>query len=141
MQHYYQFFKKKQINLLLLMLLNVMTFFLTTTISFNTMAQSTDASISGKVVDQNGVAIPGASVVVRNESNGFRAVVSTNKDGLYNLIQLPLGKPYTVTVSFIGYPKQVKSDFALNQGDNIVANFKMQESNTNLDDVVVSANS
>lgn len=141
MQHYYQFFKKKQINLLLLILLNVMTFFLATTISFNTMAQSTDASISGKVVDQNGAAIPGASVVVRNESNGFRAVVSTNKDGLYNLIQLPLGKPYTVTVSFIGYPKQVKSDFALNQGDNIVANFKMQESNTNLDDVVVSANS
>ncbi|WP_029288597.1 TonB-dependent receptor [Pedobacter sp. R20-19] len=118
-----------------------MTFFLATTISFNTMAQSTDASISGKVVNQNGAAIPGASVVVRNESNGFRAVVSTNKDGLYNLIQLPLGKPYTVTVSFIGYPKQVKSDFVLNQGDNIVANFKMQESNTNLDDVVVSANS
>ncbi len=141
MQHYYQFFKKKQINLLLLILLNVMTFFLATTISFNTMAQSTDASISGKVVNQNGAAIPGASVVVRNESNGFRAVVSTNKDGLYNLIQLPLGKPYTVTVSFIGYPKQVKSDFVLNQGDNIVANFKMQESNTNLDDVVVSANS
>lgn len=141
MQHYYQFFKKKQINLLLLILLNVMTFFLVTTISFNTMAQSTDASISGKVVDHNGDAIPGASVVVRNESNGFRAVVSTNKDGLYNLIQLPLGKPYTVTVSFIGYPKQSKSDFALNQGDNIVANFTMQESNTNLDDVVVSANS
>lgn len=141
MQHYYQFFKKKRRNLSLLTILSVFTLLLLTTVSFKTLAQSTDASISGKVVDEKGVAIPGASVVVRNESTGFRAVVSTNKDGIYNLIQLPLGKPYTVTVSYIGYPKQAKSDFALNQGDNIVANFRMQESNTQLNDVVVSANS
>ncbi|MBC6112697.1 carboxypeptidase regulatory-like domain-containing protein [Pedobacter fastidiosus] len=141
MQHYYQFFKKKRINLSLLTILNVFTLLLLTSVSFQTFAQSTDASISGKVVDEKGTAIPGASVVVRNESTGFRAVVSTNKDGLYNLIQLPLGKPYTVTVTYVGYPKQIKSDLSLNQGDNIVANFRMQESNAQLDDVVVNANS
>lgn len=141
MQHYYQLFKKKRRNLSFSAILSVFTLLSLTGVSFSTLAQSTDASISGKVVDEKGIAIPGASVVVRNESTGFRAVVSTNKDGLYSLIQLPLGKPYTVSVTYIGYPKQTRSDFALNQGDNIVANFRMQESNTQLSDVVVSANS
>jgi Carboxypeptidase regulatory-like domain len=141
MQLYYQFSKKKRTNLFFSVLPGVFTLLLFITLSFKVQAQSTDASISGKVTDEKGIAIPGASVVVRNESTGFRAVVSTNKDGLYNLIQLPLGRPYTITVSYIGYPKQTKSDLALNQGDNIVANFRMQQSDTQLDDVVVNANS
>ncbi|MCX2481397.1 carboxypeptidase regulatory-like domain-containing protein [Pedobacter sp. MC2016-15] len=103
-------------------------------------AQSTDASVTGKVTDEKGAAVPGASVVLRNESNGFRAVTTTNKDGLYNLIQLPLGRPYTITVTFIGFPKQVKGDLSLNQGDNIVANFRLTEGNTELKEVNISAN-
>nr|WP_233173922.1 carboxypeptidase regulatory-like domain-containing protein [Pedobacter sp. ASV19] len=104
-------------------------------------AQSTDASITGKVTDEKGIPVPGASVVLRNESTGFRTVTMTNKDGLYSLIQLPLGKPYTVTVTYIGYPKQIKTDFTLNQGDNIVANFKLTEANNQLNEVVINTNS
>lgn len=141
MQNYYQFFKHERRNITFFYLISTVAIFLFSTFSFVALAQSTDASISGKVVDEKGVAIPGASVLVRNESTGFRAVTSTNKDGLFNLIQLPLGKPYTVTITFIGYPKQSRSDFSLNQGDNIVANFRMQDENSRLDDVVVSANS
>lgn len=105
-----------------------------------TYAQSTDASVTGKITDEKGAVIPGASIVLRNESTGFRAVTTTNKDGLYALIQLPLGKPYTITVTYIGYPKQVKADLSLNQGDNIVADFRLTESNTELKEVVINAN-
>ncbi|HMI01079.1 MAG TPA: carboxypeptidase regulatory-like domain-containing protein [Pedobacter sp.] len=142
MQHYYQYLKNTNTNILFFIKQNlipaIVMFFLMTS---NTYAQSTDASITGKVTDEKGLAIPGASVVLRNESNGFRTVTTTNKDGLYSLIQLPLGKPYTITVTYIGYPKQVKTDFALNQGDNIVANFRIAESNNQLKEVEVNANS
>jgi len=109
-------------------------------IVFQAGAQSTDASIRGRVTDEKGAPIPGASIVLRNESTGFRTVTATNKKGGYALIQLPLGRPYSITVSYIGYPKQSKTDLALNQGDNIVADFRLNESNTQLSEVNVSAN-
>jgi hypothetical protein len=141
MQHYYQFLQVPQRNIFSLFKYTLLPFFILLLFMTNkTYAQSTDASITGKITDEKGMAIPGASVVVRNESTGFRTVTLTSKDGLYTLIQLPLGRPYTVTVTYVGYPKQVKTDLALNQGDNIVANFRMTESDNQLKEVVVSAN-
>lgn len=141
MQYYYQFLKDLKQNIIFSIKRGfIPALLLLIFMSAKSYAQSTDASISGKITDEKGLAIPGASVVIRNESNGFRAVTATNKDGLYSLIQLPLGKPYTVTVTYVGYPKQVKSDFALNQGDNIVANFKLIESSSELKEVEIQAN-
>ncbi|WP_316833032.1 TonB-dependent receptor [Pedobacter aquatilis] len=140
MQYYYQLNQKKRRKITFQAYIFILLTALFTAMGISSFAQSTDASFSGKVTDAKGSAIPGASVVIKNESTGFRAVTSTNKDGLYNLIQLPLGKPYTITVSFIGYPKQIRSDFSLNQGDNIVANFRMEETASELNEVTVSAN-
>jgi len=141
MQYYYHLTRKIEKNYHFLTNLNFLTIIIIVLLSVGTAhAQSTDASVTGKVTDENGVAVPGASVVLRNESNGFRAVTTTNKDGLYNLIQLPLGRPYTITVSYIGFPKQIKGDLSLNQGDYIVANFRLTEGNTELKEVSISAN-
>lgn len=142
MQYYYQYLKNTNTNILFFikqsLIPAVIILLLMTGKSY---AQSTDASITGKVTDEKGMVIPGASIVLKNESNGFRAVTTTNKDGGYSLIQLPLGRPYTITVTYVGYPKQVKTDFALNQGDNIVANFRMAEGSNELKEVQVNANS
>lgn len=141
MQYYYQFLKDLKQNIIFSIKRGfVPALLLIFVMSAKSFAQSTDASITGKITDEKGLAIPGASVVIRNESNGFRAVTATNKDGLYSLIQLPLGRPYTVTVTYVGYPKQVKTDFALNQGDNIIANFKLIESSSELKEVEIHAN-
>ena len=138
MRYYYHFLNFSKRKSLTLAQLPVFLFFIL--ISFHVAAQSTDASIRGRVTDEKGAPVPGASIVLRNESTGFRTVTATNKDGGYSLIQLPLGKPYTVTVSYIGYPKQSKTDLVLNQGDNIVADFRLNESNTQLSEVNVKAN-
>lgn len=141
MRHYYQYQRILKENILFFVKQALLpVFFILLLSTANSHAQSTDASVSGKITDEKGLPVPGASIVVRNESTGFRSVTMTNKDGLYSLIQLPLGKPYTVTVTYIGYPKQVKTDFSLNQGDNIVANFKLAESDNQLKEVVVNAN-
>ena len=108
---------------------------------FNAFSQGTDATIAGVVKDEKGEGIPGASVRVRNESTGFQTGTLTNVNGEFQLQQLPLGKPYTITVSFVGYQTQKFSDYALNQGDRLKIDSKLMISNTTLSEVVVSANS
>jgi hypothetical protein len=101
-------------------------------------SQSTDATISGSVVDNKGVSIPGVSVSIKNESTGFQSTSMTNAEGKYFFRQLPLGKPYTVKASFIGFATQVKNDLALNLGDQLVINFKLTDATTDLREVVIT---
>src|SRR5690606_39974141 len=81
----------------------------------------------------------GASVIVRNESTGFTRSTSTNEKGEYLFQQLPLGKPYTITVKHLIYAETVVKDHALNQGDLLRLNFTLNEGSTMLAAVEVSA--
>ena len=103
--------------------------------------QGNEATIIGKVTEVNNTPIIGATVLVRNESTGFKAGTVTDVNGDYIIKQLPLGSPYSVTVSFIGYTEQKKTGFALNQGDQLRVNFALQTSATELEAVEVVASS
>ena len=59
-------------------------------------AQSSQADISGLVVDSQGAIIVGAQVTARGLANGSTTAVSTNDSGLYALRALPIGA-YTLT--------------------------------------------
>ncbi|WP_345209442.1 TonB-dependent receptor [Mucilaginibacter gynuensis] len=106
----------------------------------NLYAQSTDASISGQVKDGKGEPIPGVTIAIQNESNGFRSTTITNKEGKFTFRQLPLGRQYSVKASYIGYTSQTKNEISLNQGDRLVADFTMSNSTTDLSEVTVKAN-
>ncbi|WP_028297057.1 TonB-dependent receptor [Olivibacter sitiensis] len=103
------------------------------------VAQTTQASISGKVVDDSGSPIQGASVQIRNESTGFNTKTSTSSSGDYTFKELPLGGPYTVRVAFIGYSEQVRTGYRLNQGDVVRVDINMHETAQSLDAVIVTA--
>ena len=109
--------------------------------SYPLLAQSTDASFAGTVLDANGAAVPGATVVIRNTSTGFQTGVATGTDGRYAFKQLPLGGPYEVNVSFVGYAPQQRTGYTLNQGDRITVNVQLSEATAQLQEVVVSGNS
>jgi hypothetical protein len=102
------------------------------------LAQSTNASITGTVTDAAGGALPGATIIVRNESTGFQTGTVTNASGAFTFRQLPLGKPYTITASFVGYGEQKRTGYALNQGEQINAVFKLAELSTELNEVVIT---
>ncbi|MEM9676139.1 MAG: carboxypeptidase regulatory-like domain-containing protein [Bacteroidota bacterium] len=106
-----------------------------------TYAQGTDASISGRITDENNEALPGATIEVVNQSTGFATGTVTNLQGVYNLQQLPVGGPYVVTVGFVGYADQKKSGYSLNQGDNLKVDFYLSETATELSEIVISGNS
>jgi len=98
-------------------------------------AQTTQAGFSGKITDENNKGVHGASVEVRNESTGFTTKTSTNANGDFNFKELPLGGPYIIKVTFIGYGEQIRSGFTLNQGDMIRLNIPIQNASNVLETV------
>lgn len=102
-------------------------------------AQTTQASISGVISDGKETVLPGATVLVKNESTGFSTGTSTNAKGEYAFKELPLGGPYTVIVTYIGFGEQKQTGYLLHQGDAIKVKIKMQESDQTLEVVQVVA--
>ncbi|RPD40587.1 TonB-dependent receptor [Chitinophaga barathri] len=103
-------------------------------------AQTTQASVFGVVSDDKKQLIPGASVLVRNESTGFTSRTVTNAKGEYHFREMPLGGPYTVIVTFMGYADEKMEGYSLNQGDVLRVNVEMQPSSVTINEVKVVGN-
>jgi hypothetical protein len=93
----------------------------------NLSAQTTQASIAGVVTNSKNQLVEAANVKVINESTGFSAQTTTNQKGEYTFKELPLGNPYTIIVTYVGFGEQKRSGFSLNQGDALNVNISMQE--------------
>ena len=89
-------------------------------------ASAQTRAISGKVVDQNGVPVIGASVIVVGNST---IGTVTDLDGNYSL-NVPAGA--TLSVSFIGYTTETVA-----VGNQSVINVTLQEDNEFLEETVV----
>lgn len=109
--------------------------------SNSAMAQTTQASISGIVTDEQKKPIPGVSIQIRNNSTGFTTKTSTNAQGEYTFKELPLGGPYTVKAIYIGYAEQNRIGYMLNQGDAVKVAINMQETAQNLGGVEINGSS
>jgi outer membrane receptor protein involved in Fe transport len=71
-------------------------------------AQTTTGTITGRVVDGQGLSVPGVTVSVQGPNlQGIPTAVSS-ENGDYILPQLPLG-PYTVTFELSGFERQQKT--------------------------------
>ena len=53
------------------------------------LAQSASGTVSGRVVDDQGKAVPGATVFIENKITGYRHSVRTDAQGRYKLSNLP----------------------------------------------------
>lgn len=104
-------------------------------------AQDYRAIVKGVVTDEAGEGVIRATVMVKNESTGFSAGSITNETGEYIVKQLPLGSPYSITVSYVGYGNQKKTGYTLNQGDVLRLDFQLKEESIVMEAVQVVANS
>jgi hypothetical protein len=78
-------------------------------------AQQGTAEIRGRVVDQSSAALPGATVVVRNQASGiYRQGISTG-DGTYFLTGVTPGV-YELTAELTGFKKYARKDIRLEVG-------------------------
>ena len=94
--------------------------------STSLFAQRSDrATISGVVTDNQGAAVPGATVTIKNEDTGVESVLVTNSSGAYTGPPLVLGR-YSVTVDLTGFKKMVSSGILLQGGDAIRHDIALQ---------------
>lgn len=121
-------------------ILMLFVLFLGTFLSKDTLAQTTDGAITGVIIDTEKKPLPGVVVVLKNQSTGFTTKTGTNAKGEFTFKALPLGGPYTVKASFIGFGDQTRQGYMLNQGDVAKVNIKMEESAQTLEAVQINGN-
>ncbi|MBB5637953.1 hypothetical protein HDE68_003878 [Pedobacter cryoconitis] len=118
----------------LLLLLMLMTTVWATQTAF---AQGvTTASINGVVTDGK-APVPGATVVLTHMPTGTVYAVETRGNGRYNLINVKIGGPYTLKISYIGFKQYVQTNLTLSIGQDQAINVKMDDSSTDLKEVKV----
>jgi len=78
--------------------------------SISIIAQQTSGSIQGTVTDPNGAVIPGASITVTGVDVGFNRTVSSDKNGTFQIQQIPAGR-YKVSIAAVqGFTAQTKEN-------------------------------
>ena len=103
----------------------------------STYAQVTTSNIRGAVVDDQQVPLLGANVVAVHTPTGTRYGAITNEEGRYNLLNLRVGGPYEVTISYIGFKSNVKNDIFLSLGKTFNHNVGLISDSQVLDEVIV----
>ena len=88
------------------------------------MAQSTNAIVSGLVLDPSGKPIVGADVEMVNDATGIRYPGATNSEGIYQIPNLPPG-PYRLQVAKPGFKTLIKPDIVLRTQDALAVNFTL----------------
>ncbi len=89
----------------------------------------TTSAISGFVNNQQGAPVGGATVTAVHEPSGTRATTTTRANGQYNLTNLRVGGPYTVTVSGPGAGAEPRRDIFLDVGQTTEVNLAPGTSN------------
>lgn len=102
--------------------------FVLTLFYFTSFAQS--STISGKITDNKGVSLSGASVMIKGSSQG----AVSNSLGEFSIPAVKKGS-YTLVLSFIGYAtKEVKIIVPTSESLSII----LEEESANLDEVIVT---
>lgn len=83
-----------------------------------------DVTIAGKVLDSNGQAIVGATVVATNTETGEARTVTSDDEGRYNLVKLKPGT-YKVKVTASGFGAQETPDIVTISAQNVQRDFKL----------------
>jgi hypothetical protein len=100
-------------------------------------AQDLDESqIKGTVYDQNGAAIPDASMTLRSVETGIERVSTTGREGSFLFGELLPGF-YTLEVYATNFGRQVKELPALHSGQNLTVNFTLLPADLRLEQTVV----
>src|SRR5687768_4816817 len=88
-------------------------------------AQMTTGSISGRITDAQGAAVPGATIEARNTDTGFVRTVVSNDSGTYHLSALPVGT-YALTAQLSGFRRFEASDVVVHIGRDVSLNPTLQ---------------
>lgn len=83
------------------------------------------AVLSGRVTDQTGAVVSGATVTATSQETGIARTATTNQAGMYELLALPIGR-YELTASKTGFAEEVRTGVLLVVGQDATADFTLK---------------
>jgi len=105
------------------------------------VAQTTTSSIKGIVKGSANELLPGATVLAVHTPSGTKYSSLSNEDGRFNIMNMRIGGPYKITVSFVGYQNQEYNDVYLDLGKVFSLDVDLTSESQALEEVkVVSKN-
>ena len=88
-------------------------------------AQQTTGTLIGKIVDEQGAVIPGATVSATNPPTGFNRIAVSDAEGIYRLNALPVGD-YDLTVELAGFAGVERKGVIVNVGQTLTIDFSLK---------------
>jgi hypothetical protein len=105
------------------------------------VAQTTTSSIKGIVKGSANELLPGATVLAVHTPSGTKYSSLSNEDGRFNILNMRIGGPYKIIVSFVGYQNQEYNDVYLDLGKVFSLDVDLTSESQALEEVkVVSKN-
>jgi outer membrane receptor protein involved in Fe transport len=102
-------------------------------------AQTTAVTLEGRVTDEQGGPLPGATVSARNVETGYTKSATTKEDGRYIISGLQAGQ-YECEVSIPGFAKELRKGLSFSVGARLTVNFTLKQT-TIEEEVTITATS
>ncbi|MEM7658693.1 MAG: carboxypeptidase regulatory-like domain-containing protein [Bacteroidota bacterium] len=100
---------------------------------------STTATLAGRILNDAGAPMQGATVVAIHTPTGSKYGSVVNQDGYFRLPYLQVGGPYTVSVTYVGYADNVQEGIYLGLGQTFRQNFTMREEAVTMDAITITS--
>ena len=102
------------------------------------IAQTTTSSIKGTVKSSETESLPGATVLAIHIPTGSKYSALSNEDGRYNMLNMRVGGPYKVVVTFVGFQTQEFNDVFLELGKPFNLNVILKDESQQLNEVKIT---
>ncbi|MBC5839246.1 TonB-dependent receptor [Flavobacterium muglaense] len=102
------------------------------------IAQTTTSSIKGTVKSLETESLPGATVYAIHLPTGSKYSSLSNEDGRYNMLNMRVGGPYKVTVTFVGFQTQEFNEVYLELGKPFILNVLLKDESQQLSEVKIT---
>ncbi|WP_420575785.1 TonB-dependent receptor [Ekhidna sp.] len=102
---------------------------------------STTSAMNGRITDQSGEPLIGATVLAVYTPTGAEYGNVTDVDGYYRIPNMKVGGPYTITISYVGFETKTQENIYLDLGQSYKLSTTLSESAEALSEVVVTASS
>ena len=99
----------------------------------------TTSALTGIVMSDKGEALPSANVVAVHQPSGTRYGATSRTNGQFNILNMKIGGPYTVTASILGYKRESQTNVYLSIGQDLRIDFRLTEEPIAGPEVVVTA--
>ena len=88
----------------------------------------TTGDLFGRVTDDDGEVLPGATVSAFCNAIGASYQGSTDSLGRYRFLHVDAGDPYSIVATMVGFKAQKKEGLIVKPGEDLVVNFQLQVS-------------